>query len=196
MPTAPPELILASTSESRKQILDTLGLRYRIEVPEFDETFPPGVSPSDLAETLALGKARSVARRFEEALVLGADQILSLDGEILRKPENAVQAREQLARLNGKSHTLMTGIALLCEKSHALRVSHEVTRLTLRHLDAHELDAYIATGEWKGCVGSYRIEGQGMKLFTRIEGDVTNARGLPVVRLCTALRDLGVPLFA
>ncbi len=190
-----PELILASTSETRRNILDTLGLKYRCEPPEFDETHPKGVNPSDLAETLALGKARSVARRFEEALVIGADQILVLEGAVLRKPETASQARAQLGRLNGQSHVLITGLALLCEKTHALRVSHEVTRLTMRHFDPPELDAYVATGEWKGCVGSYRIEAQGLKLFERIEGDATNARGLPALRLCTALRELGIPLF-
>jgi septum formation protein len=194
MPTTP-QLILASTSEHRRKILDTLAIFYRVEAPEFEETHPPGVAPGDLAETMALGKARSVARRFEEALVLGADQILTINGQVLRKPETAAQARAQLEQLNGTSHTLLSGIALLCEKTHALRVSHEVTRLTMRHLDAKEMDAYIATGEWKGCLGSYKVEGQGLKLFERIEGDLMNARGLPVVRLCSALRDLGVPLF-
>lgn len=177
-------------------MLDALGLKYRVEIPTFDETHPAGVAAGDLAETLALGKARSVARRFEEALVLGADQILTLDGQLLRKPLDAAQATAQLEALNGKVHVLVTGLALLCEKTHALRVSHEATRLTMRHLDPQEIAAYVATGEWRGCVGSYRVEAQGIKLFERIEGDLFNARGLPVVRLCTALRELGVPLFA
>lgn len=189
------ELVLASTSECRKLLLQALGLRFRIEPPDFEETHPPGVRSGDLAETLALGKARSVSRRFEDALVLGSDQLLVFDGQILRKPETPEQAQAQLTALNGKVHVLVTGLALVCERSHALRVSHEVTRLTMRHLDAHEIEAYVATGEWRGCVGSYRVEAQGLKLFTHIEGDLNNARGLPVIRLCNALRELGMPLF-
>ena len=194
-PPDQPRLILASTSESRRQILDALGLRYRVEVPDFEEVVQPGIAAEDLAEALALGKARSVSRRFEDMLTLGADQLLFLGGELLRKPENAIEARAQLEKLNGKRHMLITGMALVCEKTHALRVCHEMTQLSMRHLDPAELDRYAATEEWKGCVGSYRLEGQGLKLFERIEGDHTNARGLPAIRLCNALRELGVPLF-
>ena len=114
-----------------------------------------------------------------------------LDGQLLRKPSDAAQAEGQLTALNGKQHMLITGMALVCERTHALRISNEATRLTMRHLDPAEIKAYVATGEWKGCVGSYRVEGQGLKLFERIDGDLTNARGLPVLKLCSALRSLG-----
>ncbi|MHB1844719.1 MAG: Maf family protein [Deltaproteobacteria bacterium] len=197
MPETDPrqELILASTSETRRDILRALGLRFRVERPDFDETRPPGLTPADLAEALALGKARNVARRFEEALVLGADQVLVCDGELFHKPADAAAARAQLQRLRGKVHHLITGIALLCEKSHALRVQHELTRMTMRMIGDAEVDRYVETGEWNGSVGAYRVEGQGLKLFERIEGDVFNARGLPALRVVTALRELGFPLF-
>ena len=188
-------LILASTSKARREILAGLGIPFRVEPPVFDESPLAGVTAGDLAETLALGKARSVSSRFPEKLVLGADQILALDGLMLRKPSDAAAAEAQLTALNGKQHMLITGIALVCEKTHALRISNEATRLTMRHLDPAEIKAYVATGEWEGCVGSYRVEGQGLKLFERIEGDLTNARGLPAIRLCSALRSLGVELF-
>ena len=189
------DLILASSSQARREILEALGLRFRVEAPVFDEGSLAGVTSGDLAETLALGKARSVSSRFPDTLVLGADQVLVLDGQLLRKPADATQAEAQLTSLNGKQHMLITGIALVCERTHALRISNEATRLTMRHLDPAEIKAYVATGEWKGCVGSYRVEGQGLKLFERIEGDLTNARGLPALRLCSALRSLGVELF-
>jgi len=153
------------------------------------------VRPSDLAEALALGKARSVARRFPEALVIGADQLLSCEGQSLRKPDTEAAARKQLSFLSGKSHLLITGLAILCEGTHELRVQHEVARLSVRSLGGDEIDRYLATGEWKGCLGAYRVEGQGIKLFDRIEGDLTAVRGLPLVRLCNALRDFRVKLF-
>jgi septum formation protein len=189
------ELILASSSEARRHLLEGLHIPFRVETPDYDESHPAGVRPSDLAETLALGKARSVAVRFPEALVVGADQILSCEARGFRKPENASQAREHLSFLRGKSHLLITGLALLCEKTHELRVDHEVVRLTMRFLGDEEIDSYVATGEWEGCLGAYRVEGEGIKLFQRIEGDLNAVRGLPLVRLCNALRDFGVPLF-
>ncbi len=172
----PPDLILASGSQARREILQALGLRFRIEAPQFDESALAGVTAGDLAETLALGKARSVSARFPDILVLGADQVLVLDGQLLRKPADATQAEAQLNALNGKQHMLITGMALVCERTHALRISNEATRLTMRHLDPSEIKSNVATGEWKGCVGSYRVEGQGLKLFERVEGDLTNAR--------------------
>jgi septum formation protein len=195
MPEPSRELILASTSPARRALLETLGLKFRCEAPQFEEKRPPGLSAADLAEALALGKARSVAQKFPEALVLGADQILVVEGELLEKPKDEGAARTQLKRLRGKMHVLTTGLALLCEKTHGLRVEHELTRMTMRMVADDELDRYVATGEWQGCVGSYRVEGQGLKLFQRIEGDILNARGLPMVRVANALRDLGFPLF-
>jgi septum formation protein len=189
------DLILASTSQARREILEALGMRFRVEPPEFDERALTGVTAGDLSETLALGKARSVSSKFPDDLILGADQVLVLDGQVLRKPADAAQAEAQLNSLNGKQHMLITGMALVCERTHALRISNEATRLTMRHLDPSEIKAYVATGEWKGCVGSYRVEGRGLKLFERVEGDLTNARGLPAIRLCSALRSLGVNLF-
>lgn len=189
------ELILASTSPARRALLEAVGLPFRCVAPEFSEELPPGLTTPDLAEALALGKARSVAQRFPEALVLGANQLLSVDGELLHKPADATAAKAQLERLRGRMHVLTTGIAILCEKTHALRVEHELTRMTMRMIADDELERYVATGEWQGCVGSYRVEGQGLKLFQRVEGDVLNARGLPLVRVLNALRDLGVALF-
>lgn len=195
MPEPTRELILASTSEARRALLTAVGLPFRIVLPEAPELKPPGLAPADLAEALALGKAREVAKRFGEALVLGADQILVVDGEVLEKPKDAEGARAQLKRLRGKTHVLTTAFALLCEKTHALRVEHELTRMTMRMVADDEIERYLATGEWQGCVGSYRVEGHGLKLFQRIEGDILNARGLPMLRVLNALRDLGFPLF-
>ncbi len=188
------ELILASASSTRRELLAALGLPFRTVRPDFVETRPPSLAPADLAETLALGKASTVGKRFPEALVLAADQVLVIQGEIAEKPADEAAARAQLTRLRGKAHVLITGVALVVG-SHVLRVEHEATRLTLRDFTDEELSRYLATGEWKGCLGSYRVEGQGLKLFSRLEGDLFNARGLPLLRVVNALHELGFPLF-
>jgi septum formation protein len=192
--TASRELILASTSESRREILQAAGIVFRCETPEFEERHPVGLSAVAVAEALALGKARSVSRRFPAALVIGADQILECEGERLRKPATEGEARVQLQRLSGRAHELCTGIALVCAEDRTERAAHEVTRLTLRALSDQEIDRYLATGEWRGCLGSFRVEGQGLKLFEWIEGDFLNARGLPALLLFRLLRDLGQPI--
>jgi septum formation protein len=185
------DLILASTSESRREILKSAGIAFRSEAPDFDERHPSGLDSAALAEALALGKARSVASRFPAALVIGADQILECEGERLRKPSVEAEARVQLKRLRGRTHELCTGLALVCAAERIEKVSHETTRLTMRALTDEEIDRYLATGEWRGCLGSFRVEGQGAKLFERIEGDFFNARGLPLLRLCTLLAEFG-----
>ncbi len=195
MPEPSRELILASTSPVRRALLEALGLQFRCVAPEFEEKRPPGLSAADLAEALALGKARLVAQKFPEALVGGAAQMVRGDGDLLEKPKDLEAARAQLKRLRGKMHVVTTGFAVMCEKTHGLRVEHELTRMTMRMIADDELERYLATGEWQGCVGSYRVEGKGLKLFQRIEGDVLNAQGLPVVPVLNALRDFGYPLF-
>jgi septum formation protein len=187
----PRELILASTSESRREILQEAGMAFRVEAPDFDEQHPEGLDSAALAEGLALGKARSIAARFPEARVIGADQILDCEGDRSRKPSTEAAARAQLKRLRGRTHELCTGIALVCAADGIERVAHETTRLAMRALTDDEIDRYLATGEWRGCLGSYRVEGRGAALFERIDGDLFNARGLPLPRLRELLRLAG-----
>jgi septum formation protein len=188
------ELVLASSSESRRQILQATGLRFRSEAPDFEERHPPGLPSAELAESLALGKARSVWKRFPEALVIGADQVLECEGVRFRKPSTVDEARTQLERLRGRTHELCTGIALVCAEDRTERVAHEVTRLTMRPLTTSEIERYLATAEWRGCVGSFRVEGQGLRLFERIDGDFLNARGLPALLLLRLLADCAHPI--
>jgi septum formation protein len=142
------------------------------------------VEEGDPAEAAGLN-ARRKATAVPGDLVLGADTVVALDGEILGKPHDAAQAREFLARLSGRTHDVVGGIAL-AGRIEATAV--EVTRVTFRALDDATLDAYVATGEWEGRAGGYAIQGRGGELVERIDGDYLNVVGLSLERLKTLLK--------
>ena len=144
--------------------------------------------------TLALGKARAVARRFPQALIVGADQVAAFAGQVWSKPGDEAGAREQLTTLSGHTHHLVTGVALVGPGLE--RVEDESVALTMFSLSDAEIGGYLATREWEGCAGSYRIEARGLALFPRIEGDLNTVRGLPMTLLVRMLRDAGVRFFA
>lgn len=187
-------VILASTSPARRALLDAVGLPHRAEAPAVDEEVPPGLEPGEVARTLALRKASAVAARHPGAIVVGADQVLELDGRPFGKPADEAEALAGLRRLAGRAHALVTGLAVLAPGAPPI-VEEERTVLHVRALADDELRRYVATGEWRGCAGGYRVEGRGLALFERIEGDHTNVLGLPVPRLLGHLRRLGVPIF-
>lgn len=155
-------------------------------------TLPQPLNAVELAVRLARAKAESVAATRAGVLVIGADQVVSFRGQVFGKPEDADRARAQLAKLAGSTHELITGVATCLAGE--TRVEHDVARLTLRSLSDAEIERYLGTGEWQGCAGGYRIEGRGITLFSRVEGDFTGIQGLPMLLLCRMLRDRGVPL--
>lgn len=189
-----PPLVLASTSSARQHLLRQAGLPFEALAPEVEEYLDAGGDAATQAMGLARLKALAVATRRPEAIVIGADQVLNVDGLVLGKPVDAAAARAQLARLSGRQHALVTGLCVVSPQG-LVQVTSERTTMTVRALRDEELDAYVATGEWRGCAGSYRVEGQGIGLFERLDGDWTNVLGLPMPALLTILRGLGVPLF-
>jgi septum formation protein len=187
-----PELLLASTSSARRALMDALLLPYRALSPGVEEEVPPGTPVRQAVQQLAERKARAVAARHPQALVLGADQLVEVEGEVLGKPADLAQARSQLRRVLGRTHSI-TGVCLLGPGHLALHV--EETRLTLYPLAEEELERYLALGEWEGSAGSYRVEGAGLGLVSRMEGELTNVRGLPMVAVVRMLRAAQVPFF-
>jgi septum formation protein len=187
-----PPLVLASTSPTRRSLLDAAGLIYEARAPDFEEIIPPHLSPEEAARALALGKARAARREGEDAIVIGADQVLDLGGAALGKPRDEADARAQLRRMSGRDHHLRTAVALLWPGGEKTFVAS--TRLKVRPLSDAEISAYIATGEWRGCAGGYRLEGRGVLLFEEIDGDYFNVLGLPLLPLLAALRELGAAL--
>lgn len=187
-----PELILASTSAYRRALLERLGVPFRCVAPEFDEeAFPrEGLSPRGLAEALARGKADAVAAREPAAVVIGCDQLVSLDGRILGKPGDAARALDQLGAMSGRAHELITAMVVVAP---GRRFEHtDVARLTMRPLGRPTLERYVARDLPVDCAGSYKLERGGIALFERIESDDHTAiTGLPLLALAGILAGLG-----
>jgi septum formation protein len=188
-----PDLVLASTSAYRRQLLERLGVPFTAVAPSCDEERlkDPALSPSHLAAHLAREKARSVAGAWPEAYVLGSDQLVEVEGEILGKPGTRERALGQLTRLAGRAHRLITACALL--RPDGSLVEHlDVHTLHMRPLAAAEFERYVAADRPLDCAGSYKIEARGITLFERIEGaDFTAITGLPLIALTSALRAHG-----
>lgn len=189
-----PPLILASTSSARRALMDSLGLPYTVESPGVAEDVPPGTPVALAVAMLAERKALAVAARNPGALVLGADQLVSLDGQALGKPADRAAARSQLTRMLGRTHQILTGVCLVRPGGQRNTIVDEA-RLTVDTLSPEALERYLDLGEWEGCAGAYRVEGQGQALFTHIDGDRTSVQGLPLQRVLALLRSAGVNLF-
>ncbi|HZA14873.1 MAG TPA: Maf family protein [Myxococcaceae bacterium] len=187
------EVVLASTSPARRVLMESLRIPFRCEAPEVEERVPPGTPVHRAVELLAERKARAVFERNPRAWVVGADQLACVDGEALGKPADRDAAREQLRRLAGRTHELVTGLCLLGPGLREVQV--DVARLTVFPLEEDEIERYLDLGEWEGCAGAYRVEGAGQALFSDIEGDRTAVMGLPMIRLVRALRRAGWKFF-
>jgi septum formation protein len=178
-------LILASRSPQRRAILEQLGVAFRVEAPEVEELTEG--DPRRLVRENAMRKARAVAARGER--VLGADTAVVLDGRVFGKPRDEREAETFLRRLSGRTHEVMSGIAVR-EPDGAERTDVAVTRVRFRRLEAPELAWYLATGEWRERAGAYAIQGRGAALVEEIEGDYWNVVGLPVAALLRLIPDL------
>jgi septum formation protein len=195
-------LVLASTSATRRKLLLDAGLAIETESPGVDEraieaaASAAGATATELAVRLAREKALAVSRRRGEAAVLGADQILVLDGEILHKPADRHAARRHLLRLAGRPHTLITAAAL-ARNGEILDVVLDEAELTMRPLDAAAIDTYLdlAGPAVLDSVGCYQIEGLGIHLFGNVTGDHATILGLPLRALLAVLRRRGCLAF-
>ncbi len=186
-------LVLASGSRWRRQLLDRLGLPYAWQSPDIDETPRPGESPRALVHRLALAKAERLADAWPDHLIVGSDQVALFDGEILGKPADETAARAQLARFSGNRVRFLTGLALLDTRHARHRVCHETFDVLFRALTEGEIARYVEREKPLECAGSFRMEGLGIALFERLEGDDPNTLiGLPLIRLCAMLREAGL----
>jgi septum formation protein len=177
-PAAP--LVLASTSPRRRAILEQLGIPFEAVAPRYEETKEDPVAH-------ALGKARSVLDRAEGRPVLGCDTEVICAGRVYGKAEGAEGAEEMLESLSGRTHEVVSGLALVTPAWE--EVHRDVTRVTFRPLTARDLAHYVASGEWEGRAGAYAIQGLGASLVERIEGDYLNVVGLPGALLVRLLAE-------
>ena len=197
LPSEP--LLLASSSATRRALLESAGLPVETEAPRADERAieagAPG-GPQELARRLAAEKALVVSRRRPGRLVVGADQVLALDGAVLHKPVGRKAAGRQIARLAGRAHRLHSAFTVVIDGE----VRHEAldsARLTMRRLDEHAIGRYLdlAGAAVTQSVGAYQLEGAGIHLFERVEGDHSTILGLPLIPLIAALRRMGLLAF-
>jgi len=185
-----PELLLASSSRYRKQLLERLGLPFVASSPDVDETERPGETPKQLVMRLAEDKARALTASHKNHLIIGSDQVACVNEHILGKPGTQQRAREQLGQLSGNSVHFYTALALLNSATGRLQVSMDLTEVEFRVLSAPEIEAYVATEQPLDCAGSFKSEGLGVALFERISTqDPAALIGLPLVRLCEMLRN-------
>jgi septum formation protein len=196
---ATPRLVLASASTARRALLDGAGLRFEALPAAVDEAAikesaqAEGIPPADAALMLADAKAERIARRDPEALVIGCDQLLVCEGRWYDKPSDLAAARAQLQALRGRQHELVT--AIVCHRNGGRAWQHvAVPRLTMRDFSDAFLDDYLALEgqEVLGSVGAYRLEGPGIHLFARVQGDHAAILGLPLLELLGFLRQHGV----
>ncbi|MCE8015668.1 septum formation inhibitor Maf [Halomonas sp. MCCC 1A17488] len=188
-----PRLVLASGSRWRRQLLDRLGLPYAWASPDIDETPHPGEAPEPLVHRLALAKASRVAEEYPDHLVIGSDQVATFDGDILGKPGDEATARAQLARFSGHRVTFFTGLALIDTRNARHWVCHERYDACFRRLSDAEIARYVEREQPLDSAGSFRMEGLGIALFEKLEGDDPNTLiGLPLIRLCQLLREAGL----
>ena len=188
------KLILASASPRRAEILRNAGIEFEISSAGVDESPLGNERPGDYVRRLALAKALSAAEsnrsRAGEALILGADTIVAVGGEILGKPASPDDARRMLRRLSGNIHEVHTGLALLRSPEPKQYVVEEITRVHFAALTDQEIEEYIATGEPFDKAGAYAIQGVGGRYVTRIEGCYFNVMGLPVALVYRRLGEL------
>jgi septum formation protein len=171
-------LILASASARRAELLRAAGVAFEIAPAEIDERPHAGETPASYVERLAREKATAVASRHPDAAILGADTTVVIDGLVLGKPADDDEARAILSRLSGRTHDVLTGVALI--RNGRLISAVETTRVRFMALSNADIDWYVASGEPRGKAGAYAIQGLASRFVDRIEGSYSNVVGLPV----------------
>jgi MAF protein len=189
-----PPIILASSSPYRKALLDRLCLDYTTVSPDIEETALPGEKPAGLVERLAEHKARAVGNTHA-GLIIGSDQVATVDDEILGKPGNHENAVVQLGRLSGNRVSFYTGLCLLDTRHHEAQVDVVIFMVQFRDLTAEQIERYLRAEQPYNCAGSFKSEGLGITLFEKMIGDDPTALiGLPLIRLTAMLGNAGVDL--
>lgn len=188
-------MILASASPRRRALLGGICSAFSVEASAIDETLGAGPTPEGVAE-LALRKARAVARRHREGVVLAADTVVVLDGDALGKPAGPEEARAMLRRLRGREHEVITGVAAVDARSGREETLAVTSRVLMAAYSDATIDAYVASGGPLDKAGAYAIQDLGGALVERLTGSYTNVVGLPVEETRRLLGEFGVPLSA
>lgn len=185
-------IILASGSPRRRELLAGLGIQFEVQVSDIDENVAEELPPHQLVELLSLKKAEAIATKVERGIVIGSDTIVVLNEEILGKPKDEEEAFTMLTRLQGRLHTVYTGVSLIDVENNRREIAHQSTKVKMRSLSNEQICSYIATKEPMDKAGAYAIQGIGATLIEGIEGDYFTVVGLPLALTADILKTFGV----
>jgi septum formation protein len=186
------QIVLASASPRRAELLQKIGLDFTVQAADVEENFDPSQNLETQLENLALRKAWAVADTLNAGLVIGADTVVVIDGEVLGKPASSKEAALMLSRLSKRKHQVLTGLAVIDVKTGKVISGVESTMVQFRALSPAEITAYVETGEPLDKAGAYGIQEKGATLVERIEGCYFNVVGLPVARMVAMLKEAGL----
>ena len=189
------QLVLASTSPFRRDLLNRLGISFKTVNPQTDESLLPGETPENAALRLSEAKAHAVAHLYPDALIIGSDQVAILEGQVYGKPGTHDNAVKQLQTMRGKTVNFFTGLCLLDARTGKAQVRGVPTLVTFRDLTDEEIENYLRRERPYNCAGAAKSEGLGIAIIARMQGDDPNALiGLPLIALCDLLREAGFPV--
>jgi len=186
------KVVLASASPRRQVLLKQLGLKFSVDPGNGDEDNVTATDPHEMTRSISQRKAESAAARHPDAVIIAADTIGVLDGQIIGKPANAAAAKKMLTQLSGKPHRVITGYTVLDTATGKIVSNSVETLVYIKSLTKAEIDAYVATGEPLDKAGAYGIQGRGAALVECIEGDYFNVVGLPLFALAETLKEFGI----
>ncbi len=186
------KVVLASGSPRRKDILNKIGLNFSVEESGYPEDLGLNLSPTELAEFLSLKKAETVAQNHKDAIIIGADTLVVLDGKIYGKPEDNEDAKKMLGQLSGTTHTLITAFTIIDTESGKTFTQSDKALVTFKKLNSEEIDWYVSTGEPMGKAGAYASQEKGMVFVEKINGNFSTVVGLPAHLITESLKTFGI----
>jgi septum formation protein len=188
-------IILASASPRRKELLEKLGLKFEVDASNCEEEIDPVLGPDELVRRISITKAKAVAQRHQDAVIIAADTIGVIGKKLLGKPHTADEAGKMLAKISGKSHEVITGFTILDTVTNKIMTGTVSTKVYIKKLTQQEIAAYVQTGEPLDKAGAYGIQGRGAVIVEKIEGDYYNVMGLPLSALTVALIEFGISVW-
>lgn len=188
------QLVLASGSPARKEILEKIDYPFQVDVSNFEEDMTLKMAPEDLSKHLSLGKAKDVATRHKNAVVLAADSFAVFKDKLLGKPNTVENAKKMLSTLSGQGHFFITGFTVLDADTGKQHTDFVETKVFFRELSPDDINGYLRRENVLNNAGAYIIQGLGRLLVERIDGDYDNVMGLPISRIAPILKDFGIQL--
>ncbi len=188
-------IILGSTSPRRKALLELINLPFDVMASDYKEDMTLNMPPSELAQFLAKGKADSVVEKSGDGIVIGADTIISINGEVMGKPKDEIEAKAMLQKLSGNTHEVITGVAMIEKPGGKTVTVSSISKVTFKAIPEHEIDAYVASGAPMHRAGAYGIQDLGSLFIENIDGDYYGIMGLPIFTIAEMLKEFDVDIW-